>query len=459
MKKIAFIMVSLLAAAACNDMITPENTPAAGEEGITYFVSTMEGNDVEVEEDDTKTALQPSNQYRVFWEETDYISIYDGTTAHQYKATPCKDENGNYTTAHFYPVQTGLVLPAGQKYYALYPHDENAEWDGSEVTFTIPETQTAVIDNFAYNASVAVSDNDNHLKFYNVGALVQFKMNTSLVRTVVLEAVGGEPLVGKVTMDCADPDGQESLSVVEGSSQLYINGTGSASNFYVTILPGAFSKGIKITVLKESDGSYQSAKTESFKLSRSKRISLGTFQFSSGSTQGFQGAYQGPAVNENQKMADNNVPGGYYYRLDCGIDVAGANISETDNAVWNDVCLKDGMFVNPCPAGWNLPTAAQIDRLVVAADNAIHCPFKQICYWKLNDGSLLDGKELWGKTTFIAMSSEARNDTDVYRYQYKYTSTDNTKSAFWLAENKKSSHKKTDTKTNVIYRCVREAQQ
>ncbi len=454
-------MSSLLAIAACNDMIAPENASVADGDGIAYFVSTMEGNDATTVEDDTKTVLSSDRQYRVFWEETDHISIYDGTEAHQYKATPYADANGNNTTAHFYPVQENLVLPSGKKYYALYPHDESAEWNGSKVTFTIPTDQTAVIDNFAYNASVAVSDKDNNLKFCNIGALMQFQLNTSGVQTVVLEAVGGEPLTGKVTMDCSDPDNQESLTVVDGCSTLTLDGTGSKSTFYVTIIPGTYSKGIKIMVFGK-DG-YQSATVKSFTLNRCARISL-ILQFSTGNTQGFQGAYQGQSASAEQMISDDSAPGGFYYPLACGLDVAGENL--TYNAAtqsWNDMCIKDGMIVDPCPDGWNLPTSAQIDVLVVAAKDAIHYAHGQNCYWRLRDGSLLDGKVLWGLTTFQAMSCDevVENSNNAYRYQYQYTKkTENEVTTYYLAKNNKSSHAKSDkNKTGTIFRCVREAQQ
>ena len=470
MKKIAFIMVSLLAAAACNDMITPENTPAAGEEGITYFVSTMEGNDVEVEEDDTKTALQPSNSYRVFWEDTDYISIYDGTTAHQYKATPYEDENDNYTTAHFYPVQTGLVLPAGKKYYALYPYDENAEWNGSKVTFTIPETQAAVIDNFAYNASVAVADKDNNLKFCNIGALIGFSLNTSGVKTIIFEAVGGEPLTGKVTMDCADPDNQESLTVLEGSSRLILDGTGSRSSFYVTVLPGTYSKGIKIMLF--GDNGYQSSTISSFTIARSQRLILPQFKLSDQS-QGFQAAWQGITEETVKKVSDESSTGGFYYPLSCGIDVAGANLEGTTTKCWNEFCDPDNTLgaetvlenrtaapVNPCPAGWNLPTYSQLER-IMSSQNTIAYKYKQYCYWKLRDGSLCNMKILWGDTNIKIMSSETKEGTKgVYNWYIKYTESTTVSDTYEFEINRFSSQDRTKVYSkNIAYRCVREAQQ
>ena len=479
MKKIAFIMVSLLAAAACNDMITLENTPAAGEEGITYFVSTMEGNDVEVEEDDTKTTLQPSNSYRVFWEDTDYISIYDGSAAHQYKATPYLDVNGNKTTAHFYPVQTGLVLPAGQKYYALYPYDENAEWNGSKVTFTIPETQTAVAGNFAYNASVAVSDKDNNLKFCNVGALIGFSLNTSGVKTILFETVGGEPLTGKVTVDCSDPDNQESLTVVEGSSSLMLDGTGSAqTSFYVTVLPGTYSRGIKVTLF--SDKGYQSTVTPSFTLNRKERVALGMFSVSTNNSQGFQGAYQGynqTYEGVNIKVTDESAPGGFYYPLACGIDVAGTELhyNSSKNKSWNSFCDPKNTLTtdtaknlsladvpaNPCPQGWNLPTKSQLDRLV-STENYIQYRHAQACYWKMRSGDLCDHRDLWGHTNMYIISSETNNSGNCYRWGFTYTGykENNVILYYHLTANGVSSQAR-DKADNAYasFRCVRESQQ
>lgn len=473
MKKIAFIMVSLLAAAACNDMIAPENTPSAGEEGITYFVSTMEGNDVEVEEDDTKTALQPSNQYRVFWEATDYISIYDGTTAHQYKATPYADKNGNYTTAHFYPVQTGLVLPAGQKYYALYPHDENAKWDGSKVTFTIPEQQTPVAGNFPYNASVAVSQN-NSLKFCNIGALISFRVNTSAVKTVVFKARDGEYLTGTVTMDCSDPDNSEVLSIVEGSSMLRLEGNlASNTTYFVTVLP--ISKGLDIYLF--GDKGYQSVSIPAFDLGRSQRIELGNiFDHTQKEWQGYN--KNGSNYSKVQiKAEEAAAPGGFYYPLACGIDVAGEELhyNSAGDKSWNDFCDPNGTLTdeeaknltlsrvpkNPCPEGWNLPTKAQLD-LLTSEDNIIQYAHQQACYWKMRSGDLCDQRDLWGSTNMYIISSETNDKGECYRWQFTYTSykENNVVLYYHLTANQISSQT-IDRKDNKYahFRCVRDAQQ
>ena len=76
-------------------------------------------------------------------------------------------------------------------------------------------------------------------------------------------------------------------------------------------------------------------------------------------------------------LPETEAPGGYYYPLVCGIDVAGVNIPVDPNATWNDVFDPDLTLeqngtsknqtapVNPCPEGWNAPTEAQMKRIMV----------------------------------------------------------------------------------------------
>ena len=464
MKKVTIIMSALLVAVACNDRIAPENGGVSITDGIAYFTSSMEGDDDDIEQEDTKTLI--GDGHSVIWEETDQISVRSGNQTYGYSATPQPDHNKRNTLALFYPVEEGLVLPVGQKYYALYPHDETAQWDGGKVTFIFPD-KLDVTKNLPFNPSVAYTET-SELKFKNVGSVIKFNVNITKVKKVVFKAVGGESLNGTVTVNCEDPT---DVNVIDGSDQLIFNGNLTTASYYASILPQEYSQGLIIYLF--TNNGYQSARTPAFTIGRSQRVELGNlFDHTQGAWQGYRKTYD----NVTTKIEDSTAPGGFYYPLACGIDVAGEELhyNSGKDKSWNDFCDPKGTLtdetaknltlvdvpVNPCPNGWNLPTKAQIDKLT-SLDNLIQYEHQQACYWKLRTGDLIDHRDLWGSTSSHIISSETNEKGACYRWQFKYTSyVDNDVTLYHLTENKPSSQDRDKLDNSYArFRCVRDAQQ
>lgn len=112
-------------------------------------------------------------------------------------------------------------------------------------------------------------------------------------------------------------------------------------------------------------------------------------------------------------IAESTAPGGYYYPLVCGIDVAGVNIPVAETDTWNDIFDPDLLLqqnststnltapVNPCPEGWNAPTEAQMRR-IMAQENwtwnkDADATGPDYFYWNMRDGGRSDC-EIFGAT-------------------------------------------------------------
>lgn len=136
-------------------------------------------------------------------------------------------------------------------------------------------------------------------------------------------------------------------------------------------------------------------------------------------------------------IADESAPGGYYYPLLCGIDVAGAEISVDPSRAWADYCDPHGQIpvkpteeimapVNPCPAGWSLPTVLQLRRIcssgVYTIDINADRNGNDFFYWNMIDGERSDG-DIFGTsakcTEIKILSGEARGKAknSVWRFQ------------------------------------------
>lgn len=174
-------------------------------------------------------------------------------------------------------------------------------------------------------------------------------------------------------------------------------------------------------------------------------------------------------------IGDMTAPGGYYYPLNCGIDIAGVNITVDGSKCWNDYCDPDRTLeeessvnqmapVNPCPSGWALPTEAQLRTL--AGSGVAVLREDEGLFWSLRDGKTsIDTKVLWGATNLVAMSCETRANSvnAVWRLQVK-VSQDKTTGKFVVGAKDLyvSGHSRegdTFSAKKAILRCVRAAEQ
>ena len=171
-------------------------------------------------------------------------------------------------------------------------------------------------------------------------------------------------------------------------------------------------------------------------------------------------------------IGDMTAPGGYYYPLNCGIDIAGVNLTVDGSKCWNDYCDPEKKLtetptanetapVNPCPEGWALPTEAQLRKLI--EDGVTTLKEDEGLFWNLSDGKTsINTSVLWGSTNFTAMSCETRKSStnSAWRMQIQI-SKDKTTSKYSKAKFGVSSHARTDTFSakSAILRCVRVSEQ
>ena len=419
MKKIIFSISALLMAFSC--MNEKETAPVVAGETISYFTAGFEMEEpAEAIEEDTKTILNTTD-WSVSWVAEDPVTVSDGSQSYLFKASSA----GASTTLT--PVEASLELPAGKTYYALYPTDEAAQWDGSKVTFTTPSVVTPVASTFPYNASVATT-NTSDFTFKNVGALIRFRVNRSNVDKVVFTAAGGEYLAGEVTVDCANP-ADITVTPGKGSTSVTVEGRlTSNTDYYIPVLPVNFSKGLTVTIYL-STNVYLARTTQPFELKRSTRMEMGYItRYPDQST--FIPDSEYLPLPPRGSVIDPTAPGGYYFPLVGGIDVAGELVLDpftntTDQAyTYKTYCMENGSYKNPCPEGWNLPTKVQLDYIVNPDNGAFtldptasNNPGDDYIYWHMRTGERSNG-DIWGATrtypTVYVLTNEMRTADQVW---------------------------------------------
>ncbi len=419
MKKIIISMSALLMVVSC--MNEKETTPVVTGETFSYFTAGFEVQEpAEEATEETKTVLN-TKDWSVSWVAEDPVTISDGSQSYLFKAA----SEGLTTTLS--PVEASLELPAGNTYYAHYPSDANAVWNGSKVTFTTPSVVTPNYGTFPYNASVAAT-NSSDFTFKNIGALIRFRVNRSNVTKVVFEAAGGEYLAGEVIVDCANP-ADITVTPGKGSTSVTVNGTlTSNQDYFIPVLPVTFSKGLTVTIYL-STNVYHTRTTQPFTLVRSSRIEMGYITRYPDQTTLIPDSEYKP-LPPRGSVIDASAPGGYYFPLVGGIDVAGELVldpftnTEHQQLTYNTYCRENDQFKNPCPEGWSLPTKAQLDYLVDPENGAFtldktasNNPGDDYIYWHMRTGERSNG-DIWGATrtypTVYVLSNELRQADQVW---------------------------------------------
>ena len=443
-----------------------ETTPVLTGETISCFTAGFEGQEA-VEEigEQTKTVLNTS-AWTVSWEAEDPVTISDGSESYLFKAASA----GLKTTLS--PVEASLELPVGKTYYAHYPSDANCIWNGSKVTFTTPSVVTPNYGTFPYNASVAVT-NSSDFTFKNVGALIRFRVNRSNVTKVVFEAAGGEYLAGEVTVDCTNP-ADVTVTPGKGSTSVTVNGTlTSNQDYYIPVLPVTFSKGLTVTIYL-STNVYHTRTTQPFTLARSSRVEMGYITRYPDQTTLIPDSEYKP-LPPRGSVIDASAPGGYYFPLACGIDVAGADLETDGTKTWRDYCDPDKVLtknpttgeiapVNPCPTGWSLPTSAQLTALI--ADNVIDTNAKKdpgydYFYWKMRNGERSNG-DIFGalvnlvEVRVLSCETYPGKDNQIYRLQVNRSSSPSLKISNTSVTTTVNASTSTDNYKSIL-RCVRQA--
>lgn len=216
---------------------------------------------------ETRTVLEGAS---VLWEPGDEIKLFcDG-------AGSCFTNFGENTsrTAMFSGTLNTISQFSEQKpLFGLYPYRADATADNSTVITTIPSEQTAKADSFEKGMNVCLGRSQSlSMKFYNVCGGIRFSLTRDNIKKVVFEGLANENLAGKVKLAF---DGNVPIvsEVITGEKSITLSapneGTFEAGRwYYITALPGALSKGFKLTLYTDTlQATYRSDSAVSIKRS------------------------------------------------------------------------------------------------------------------------------------------------------------------------------------------------
>ena len=191
----------------------------------------------------TKTSL---DGLQILWSKGDQLSLFnaDGQTC-----TYTLTGDGGQTSGDF---QTETMPEEGYS-YAIYPAVPEATASEGVISTSIPETQTYNGSDFPVSYPMAaVSSDGEKYSFVNLATVLDLSLvGDAAVKTISIEAAGGEKLAGAATVDF---NGETPVMTATESASVTLTCTepvqltASATEFRFIVAPGTYSKGFKITV-------------------------------------------------------------------------------------------------------------------------------------------------------------------------------------------------------------------
>lgn len=191
----------------------------------------------------TKTSL---DGLQILWSKGDQLSLFnaDGQTC-----TYTLTGDGGQTSGDF---QTETMPEEGYR-YAIYPAVPEATASEGVISTSIPETQTYNGSDFPVSYPMAaVSSDGEKYSFVNLATVLDLSLvGDAAVKTISIEAAGGEKLAGAATVDF---NGETPVMTATESASVTLTCTepvqltASATEFRFIVAPGTYSKGFKITV-------------------------------------------------------------------------------------------------------------------------------------------------------------------------------------------------------------------
>ena len=406
MKKNLFMVaaVALMALVSCNKEEINNNVVEQPQEPSYYveFVASI------AEDADTKAfdAATP----KTYWVEGEAISING-------KKFEVKEvlENGNAIFENKEELGEGFEAP----YSAIYPYSAGTSFDA----VTVPSEQTAVAENIAPEALVAVAQSENNsLNFKHLTSLLKFQVPAACSEVTISSS---NALSGSVKVTSVS-DKDIAYSDASASNSLKITGSFEAGkDYYLSVLPGT-----KSNFVVRIDG-YLSKNAESVKISRSKIVNMKKLPAAEISDWGIAGAVNGWSTDSpltmykdlNDCVLIRNFSGGAFKFVknntwDISRGIRSRDASSPAKGKWNLCGTKDISLSNGAYDVYFSPKDGVFNYVDKGNNVGTYAPSGKAIYLQVKDWSAADAyfeAWVWGSSQAdawykFAMAGEKDNN-------------------------------------------------
>ena len=241
----------MLFSCGSDDNITPGESGVADGSSVKATMGQLaaDGDVFPSSEPSTRTTLGDQNEIK--WVKGDSISISYGTDNRRFNVSTISEDGTSCTFA-------GTPLGDNQnatRYVAVYPYSMKTTFSGNTVSgVTLPYVQNAVAGGFdpACNLMTASAAVGSNLQFKHVCSYFKVKPAFDCAG-ITITATNGEKLAGTFDVTVAE-DGTPSVSdITSESNQVKLVGDIKAGEtYYIAVLPGTYSSGIKVLLEKNA---------------------------------------------------------------------------------------------------------------------------------------------------------------------------------------------------------------
>jgi len=211
-------------------------------------------------ESQPETRTSRHSDGKVYWTPGDKISLFYGSGENGgalFTSQNSQDER----TAQF-TGQIDVITIGGEDasledatFWGIYPYREDNVCDGTTITATLPDFQTAKAGTFDDNLFISIGRSTAlNIGFYNVCCGIKFTVSHPNIERIEFSGNNNETLAGKVKLGFGDDGKPEVKAYLESKTTISVvapdNGTFQVGEtYYIVMLPVEFTASMKMTFI------------------------------------------------------------------------------------------------------------------------------------------------------------------------------------------------------------------
>ena len=209
---------------------------------------------------DTRTYLQDN---QVYWQPGDKISVFYGSGDNG--GSPFTSTNMANSLSAAFSGTLGLITGSGdnddeeagaRQFWGVYPYRDDIVCDGTTITTTLPDVQTAVEGTFDRDLFISMGRSPGlDIRFLNVCSGIKFTVSHPDICQIVFSGNAGETLAGRVKIGFDEDGMPEVKQVVDGKKTVTVNAPNGGTfevgkTYYLVIFPVTMSASMKMSFIK-----------------------------------------------------------------------------------------------------------------------------------------------------------------------------------------------------------------
>lgn len=218
---------------------------------------------------ETRTTLHPDG--KLYWQPGDQISLFYGmgdNGGRKFTSTITQDAlKANFSGTIDVITGGGEDSQIEEPYFwGVYPYREDIVCDGTTITTTLADVQTAVEGNFDRGLFISVGrSNGMEMPFYNVCGGIRFSVCHEGIVQIIFSGNNNEVLAGRVKVGFGSNGKPEVQEVLDGKTTITVNAPNGGTfevgkTYYLITLPrtgdNSLSVGMRASFVKEDMTNY-----------------------------------------------------------------------------------------------------------------------------------------------------------------------------------------------------------